>query len=252
MEYSSQDEDEFWSVLKSWRPPKGWKSLHLIRIVKMLGSAGLALSFFAYVVKELWLPAWYHEHRERARESEIYDAVYDRLVKGPQIELKVKNLIPRDDLRKEIEKLITPSDAEPFYPVIIGEHGTGKTSLVLHTINNMKEPKGVVYIDCPARQRNVSLAQEIRSALVFKPSTDIGPDKMPDLLGILREFSSAAVRFSREHGRMPVLIFDNVNRVTDEELETIQDYAKLVSDRRIATIVFVSSEGHVPKHMEGM
>ena len=51
---------------------------------------------------------------------------------------------------------------------------------------------------------------------------------------------------------MPVMIFDNVNKVTDEELEIIQDYAKRVSDRRIATIVFVSSEGHVPRHMRGM
>jgi hypothetical protein len=37
-----------------------------------------------------------------------------------------------------------------------------------------------------------------------------------------------------------------------ELLEQVQDYAKLTTDEGTATIVFVSSEGRVPRRMVGM
>ena len=49
---------------------------------------------------------------------------------------------------KIVKKLITPG-VGPFYPIIVGENGTGKTSLILLAVAELDEPKGVVYVDAP-------------------------------------------------------------------------------------------------------
>lgn len=36
-----------------------------------------------------------------------------------------------------------------MYPLIIGESGTGKTSLIKLALNKLEEPKGVIYVDIP-------------------------------------------------------------------------------------------------------
>ena len=64
-------------------------------------------------------------------------------------------------------------------------------------------------------------------------------------------FFRAADKYYDEHKEIPVLILDNANRLTTEELEQMQDYAKHASDMRLATFVFVSSEGRVPGRMIG-
>jgi len=52
------------------------------------------------------------------------------------------------------------------YPLVIGEHGTGKTSLITLAVNGMDEPKGVVYIDIPLRcDSEVDVANTMREAL---------------------------------------------------------------------------------------
>ena len=67
-------------------------------------------------------------------------------------------------------------------------------------------------------------------------------------------FSSAADKFEEEYKKIPVLILDNANRLSERQqdlLDIFQDYAKHASDKGIATVVFVSSEGYVPRHMGG-
>ena len=62
-------------------------------------------------------------------------------------------------------------------------------------------------------------------------------------------FSRAAAKYKQDYGKVPVLIIDNANKISKEELNQIQDFAKLASDREIANVVFVTSDGHVPRHM---
>src|SRR5438046_3185295 len=49
---------------------------------------------------------------------------------------------------------------------------------------------------------------------------------------------------------MPVLIIDNANKIEVEQLKKLQDYAKNATDDKIATVVFVTSEGNVPHIMK--
>jgi hypothetical protein len=64
-------------------------------------------------------------------------------------------------------------------------------------------------------------------------------------------FFRAARKYQQDYKKIPVLIIDNANKLAQKELERIQDLAKSASDKGIATIVFVSSKGHVPRRMMG-
>jgi hypothetical protein len=53
---------------------------------------------------------------------------------------------------------------------------------------------------------------------------------------------------------VPVLIIDNANRLAQKQprlLDLFQDYAKDTADNGIISIIFMSSEGRVPRHMMG-
>jgi hypothetical protein len=53
---------------------------------------------------------------------------------------------------------------------------------------------------------------------------------------------------------VPVLIIDNANRLAQQKqelLDLFQDYAKDTADKGRVTVVFVSSEGRVPRRMMG-
>jgi len=70
----------------------------------------------------------------------------------------------------------------------------------------------------------------------------------------LQLFSSFAMRYKHEYEKVPVLIIDNANRLAEKQpelLDLFQDYAKAAADRGVATVVFVSSEGRVPRRMTG-
>src|SRR5256885_17244538 len=62
-------------------------------------------------------------------------------------------------------------------------------------------------------------------------------------------FSYAAEKYKRKYAEIPILIIDNANKIEAKQLEQIQDLAKKASDERMATVVFVTSKGSVPRLM---
>ena len=70
----------------------------------------------------------------------------------------------------------------------------------------------------------------------------------------MQVLSHHAIKYKHEYGKIPVLIIDNANKLAPKQqelLDLFQDYAKRASDEEIITVVFVSSEGRVPRHMTG-
>src|SRR5439155_1462741 len=90
-------------------------------------------------------------HRKHSYESERDSAIYEALEKGPIVSIPVDNPIPREAVVGEIRKLISPIQQSRGYSLIIGEHGTGNTSLVQLAVNSMKEPRGIAYEDVLTR-----------------------------------------------------------------------------------------------------
>ena len=72
----------------------------------------------------------------------------------------------------------TPAGKSRLYPVIIGEHGTGKTSLIKLAVDGMNEPKGVVYIDVDIEDDlQLDIAGVMRMALGWSPDQVIDSSK---------------------------------------------------------------------------
>ena len=70
----------------------------------------------------------------------------------------------------------------------------------------------------------------------------------------MKAFSHFAIKYKQEYKRLPVLIIDNANRLAQKHqglFDLFQDYAKDTADKGMVTVVFVSSEGRVPRHMMG-
>ena len=106
---------------------------------------------------------WVRAFRRRVRESTIYE----NLKKGPVFQKAIIHPIPRTPFVGEIRHLITPAEESRLYPVIIGEHGTGKTSLIELAVNGMDKPKGVIYADMDDAETDA--AQVMREALGWSP-----------------------------------------------------------------------------------
>ena len=71
---------------------------------------------------------------------------------------------------------------------------------------------------------------------------------------VLRVLSHHAIKYKQEYKRIPVLIIDNANRLAQKQpklLNLFQDYAKDTADIGTISVVFVSSEGRVPRRMRG-
>ena len=211
--------------------------------------------------------------RKSKHEAEREAIVYKTLEAGPKCLQKIKYPISRDTLVKQIIMLIKPSDEPRGYPLIIGEHGTGKTSLITLAVSGIKESKGVAYVDVPDEcESEVIISQAMQKALGWSSVPVIDSEKRnyssslsisietnrfaAVFLGqVLEQFSNAAIRYKREHQKVPVLMIDYANRLAqyrERLFDLIQDYAKRAPDNRITTVVFVSSEGRVPRRTMGM
>ena len=104
--------------------------------------------------------------------------MYDRLKKGPVFQKEIEDTIPRKPLVEKIRQLITPAEESRLYPLIIGEHGTGKTSLIKLAVDGMDEPKGVIYIDVDIDDDSqFDIADMMRMALGWNPDKVIDSSK---------------------------------------------------------------------------
>jgi len=120
----------------------------------------------------------------------------------------------------------------------------------------MDEPKGIVYVDIPIEcHLEDKVAMAMRNALGWSPDPLIDSGKPASSEGeVLQVLSRHAIKYKQEYGRVPVLIIDNANRLAQKRprlLDLFQDYAKDAADNGIVTVVFMSSEGRVPRRMMG-
>ena len=58
------------------------------------------------------------------------------------------NIIERKALADKLAWCLTPSESGSGYFTIVGEHGTGKTTLVQLILHHLEKPRGSIYVDC--------------------------------------------------------------------------------------------------------
>ena len=110
------------------------------------------MSTIGYFTRDLWLTDWYREYQRHSHESKRDLAIYETLIKGPTFSDVLDNPIARGAVVDEVRKIIAPTEQSRGYSLVIGEHGTGKTSLIRLAVNSLKEPKGVVYVNIPINE----------------------------------------------------------------------------------------------------
>jgi Cdc6-like AAA superfamily ATPase len=215
--------------------------------------ASTSALFASKVVYSVWL--------DRTRT----ETMYARLVETKNT-LDTENLVPRPDVKAELEKIIFSRASS--YLIILGNQGCGKTSIVKQIAS---QKPGVLYISIRGaddEDLQATLYQAFEHALLGDYPTSLmgtwlkdithGTSKenstASDYRDLLVEFEKLAARFQAEHGRPAVLIFDDVDPIArdPELLRRLQRGAKEVADQRSYKVVFVCSDGVAPAQFRRM
>ncbi|RUS15614.1 hypothetical protein BC937DRAFT_92233 [Endogone sp. FLAS-F59071] len=173
------------------------------------------------------------------------------------------NLDPSVNENQFIDRKDIPSCGHSFFHTIVGEEGIGKTVAVRQAASEIG--KGVVYVKIPEDLN--SFGDEFAKALKWRFETTtvmaaIGRMILGTHSGIvlspsekinraLEAFDRGAKQYKATYGVTPVLILDNVSKLSREDpqlLKILQDYAKDRAAQSKHSVVFVSNKGIIP-HM---
>ncbi|CAG8599566.1 9590_t:CDS:2 [Diversispora eburnea] len=186
--------------------------------------------------------------------------------KGTQPKLTVSDdeYIPRPGIINLLKRIFQPSKNHSYYHVVCGEHGTGKTSLFRIVANEVEQ--GVIYVDIPPNfnklddkfgkalnfsfEEDISITLKLKKRIFDKTETMQSYSKWEKAMDV---FMRASEVYKAKHGKLPVIIYDNVSRLVhknSEILDILQDEAKDNADNKKYIAVFDSSEGSVSRRME--
>ncbi|CAB4495107.1 hypothetical protein RhiirA5_170394 [Rhizophagus irregularis] len=156
----------------------------------------------------------------------------------PDVNLSEEMLVSRPEIIERLKKILQPHKDQPYYHVISGEHGTGKTTLIAS-----KEVG--LYIDVPSNLNE--LGEAFRKAincafekhifftgqLMQKFKTNDSESKIFKWEIAVRFLNHASVVYKAKHN---CLVHTNL-----KILDILQDDVKHNADDRKYTTVFVSS-----------
>ncbi|POG77750.1 hypothetical protein GLOIN_2v1473545 [Rhizophagus irregularis DAOM 181602=DAOM 197198] len=127
----------------------------------------------------------------------------------PDVNLSKEMLVSRPEIIERLKKILQPHKDQPYYHVISGEHGTGKTTLIAS-----KEVG--LYIDVPSNLNELDSESKISKWEIA-----------------VRFLNHASVVYKAKHN---CLVHTNL-----KILDILQDDVKHNADDRKYTTVFVSS-----------
>ncbi|CAG8767382.1 11895_t:CDS:2, partial [Ambispora leptoticha] len=181
----------------------------------------------------------------------------------PQLAVLEDEYVPRPEVIERLKEIFQPNKNHSYYHAVCGEHGTGKTTLTRVVANEVG--KGVIYIDIPSNFNNLgdefgkainftfeedaSFTMQLKRKIFYETNDKIRNSKWERAMGAIKRASEA---YKAKHGKPPVIIYDNISRIVNENpkiLDILQDDAKDNADDRRYIVVFVSSEGSVPRRM---
>ncbi|RPA90980.1 hypothetical protein L873DRAFT_1820203, partial [Choiromyces venosus 120613-1] len=196
----------------------------------------------------------YAQYSNRVREKRLRSALATGAV--PDVERKA-TLVERQGATRAIESILKPQSDYARYNMIVGNHGTGKTTLVRHIGHQLD---GILYVNIsPNSVSDKTFAEEFAKAFHWTPATRFWHDMLLSYWGIsageaaddrailvkvFEEFHNQAKVFKKNKGRSPVL-------ANPKLLNILQDMAKDAADDGLFITVFVTSEGGAPIQMLG-
>lgn len=166
----------------------------VLNLIKFIWSHPLALIGFVSTVSSAFIiyvcqPYWSESHQKsgyKSRDQLRETTIYQKLKDGPSFHALEGEFITRKALQDKVRFLITPSSNRRFYPLVIGQHGVGKT-----TLRQMALPSPI-YIDIPMDPIYIDIPMDDEGSVHFKDALQkaIGWSADP-ILDILKRMSSS-------------------------------------------------------------
>ena len=174
--------------------------------------------------------------------------------------------VDRPDLELELLAKLQRSDFV-HYVIIVGERGTGKSTVIRRSLSSLPIPKGTIYLSCPeiANQFSIQLAKRTSFAKPIdfrrgykrwvERTTKVDPrDELEaTFLTLWPHVTEAAAKFKAKHGRPAILVIDDADHLARQYpdlLRKFQDYVKDCVDAKTLRVVFISSDGSTLSLME--
>jgi type II secretory pathway predicted ATPase ExeA len=202
--------------------------------------------------------ALYYGHKNWSDEANI-ERVVRTFEAGPPVSLiGTERLVERPQLHSDLKALLQPAESKN-YVVVVGEHGTGKTTAMQLAV--MSVAGGALYFQTPpsleSRDDFAERLAEVTGFSFYKwsPVEDLRnvifhtkrEDSHRSWWGQLENgLLEAASLYKKKHGRPMTLIIDDTDIVAKKHpgfLKDLQLFAKLVADKGTLRIGFVTSEG---------
>jgi KaiC/GvpD/RAD55 family RecA-like ATPase len=180
--------------------------------------------------------------------------------------------IKRPTINADLERFIFPQRRDTKYVVIVGEHGTGKSTAVRSVVRNRTGDKGAVYVNTPLDVYKfsrvlatavdftwdvVDLPGGVRRMLSLTTKEETTPKRADEPLksftSVAGAIAAAAVKFKQQYGRSAVLIIDSAEIIAKDNpafFAKMQDFAKQMTDAGNLRLVFVFSDGTALEQMQ--
>ena len=158
-------------------------------------------------------------------------------------------VVKRPDVETQLKEFFYPTpedDPDASYVLIVGEHGTGKSTAVRRVVREREGINGAIYVSVPD---DISYFGGVVASAVGMPDTEPSATWVRASLAI----RGAAIKFYDKHKRPAVLIIDGVELFAEknpEFLANLQDFAKDRTDEGSLRMVFVSSDGSVLEQLK--
>lgn len=227
------------------------------------GTAAVALVFAVY---------WLRTHGPPPARKGILDAFVAGSVPSEWDAKDALADVPRPELHIALAQLLRPA-ATDTYAVIVGEHGSGKSTAVRKAAraSSADGASGVVFIEInEVRTFSLQLASclnldvreidwvgAVRRRLEGTTKDDKGvtfaDEPLTTWLSFCNTLTEAARDFHCIYARPMTLVIDGVHKLVEENpkfLDKLQDFAKTAADTGNLNIVFVSSDKTALVHMK--
>ena len=180
--------------------------------------------------------------------------------------------VPRPELHAALAHLLRPA-ATKTYAVIVGEHGSGKSTAVRKAARASSDgPNGVVFIEInEVRKFSLDLAsclnlavpeidwvgagrRRLEGTTKDEKGVSFADEPLATWLALCDTLKEAAADFRGKYKRPMTLVIDGVHKLVKEDpkfLDKLQDFAKTAADTGNLNVVFVSSDKTALAHMKG-
>ncbi|CAI2186264.1 11898_t:CDS:2 [Funneliformis geosporum] len=174
------------------------------------------------IVVDLSFAHWYNRRNERI----LFNAFEHGSCPEPDVPREM--MIYREDVIKKLRRIFEPKSTHSSYHVVVGNHGTGKTTMVRECAKEVG--KGVIYVDVPPVLNK--FVENFANAIGFHEHCSFIELFRQKFLEISNSdaFKRGAKNYKANNDGKPLmLILDNISKLSQKNVKMIEDLQDLTN-----------------------